>query len=65
MNVKNIIESNETLSLVICNQPVAGSSPISSSKEFKGLGVFHLGLFYLWSLSWSLHFSFKILLIQT
>ena len=44
---------------LICNQPVAGSSPISSSKEFKGLGVFHLGLFYAWSLSWSLGFRFE------
>ena len=42
---------------LICNQPVAGSIPIASSNNFKGLGVFHLGLFYLWSLSWSLCFS--------
>ena len=31
---------------LICNQPVAGSSPISSSNKIEGLGVFHLGLFY-------------------
>ncbi len=31
---------------LICNQPVAGSSPISSSKEFKGLGCHDLSLFY-------------------
>ena len=30
---------------LICNQPVAGSSPISSSKEFKGLHE-NVGLFY-------------------
>ena len=30
---------------LICNQPVAGSSPISSSKEYKALGV-NLRLFY-------------------
>jgi len=38
---------------MICNQPVAGSSPISSSKEFKGLGGFRLGLFYCLSKTFS------------
>ena len=36
----------QSVEQLICNQPVAGSIPIASSKEFKGLGVFHLGLFY-------------------
>ena len=32
--------------LPICNQPVAGSSPISSSNIIKGLGYHDLSLFY-------------------
>ena len=31
---------------LICNQPVAGSSPISSSNIIKGLGYHDLSLFY-------------------
>jgi hypothetical protein len=40
------IINNIRLNNVICNQPVAGSIPIASSKNFKGPGVFHMGLFY-------------------
>ena len=32
--------------MLICNQPVRSSNPLTSSKEFKALDVFHLRLFY-------------------
>ncbi|WP_157770257.1 hypothetical protein [Methylomonas koyamae] len=41
-----LVNQQKTQGLQICNQPVAGSSPIASSIYIKGLGVFHLGLFY-------------------
>jgi hypothetical protein len=49
-NIRFFAGVAQSVEQLICNQPVDGSNPFTSSKEFKGLDVFHLGLFYVYSI---------------
>ena len=44
-NVRFFAGVAQLVEQLICNQPVAGSSPITSSNKFKGLGHFVLNPF--------------------